>query len=89
MERIIFSIIGMTILLAFAGYYYILVRKGAIIKGTGMAIGIAIGMITCIYIGILLSELGGFHDAASLSILYGAAVGFGIGIFLEKRSQKQ
>ena len=42
--RIIVTIIGLAILLAFAGYYYILIRKGGIFNGKGMALGIAIGI---------------------------------------------
>ena len=90
MVRITITIVGMIILLTGVGYYIRMIKKGVIkTKGTNYSKGLAIGMITCVAGGIALSELGGYHDVASYSIIYGAAVGSWIGIALEKRYQKK
>jgi hypothetical protein len=47
--------------------------------------GLAIGMVTCIAIGIALSEFAGFHTAIPLGIVFGSSVGLCIGTALEKR----
>lgn len=90
MVRIIITIVGMIILLVGAGYYIRMIKKGVVRpKSTYYIKGVAIGMIICVAIGIALSELGGYHNAAPFSIVYGAAVGSWIGIALERRHQKQ
>ena len=56
--------------------------------GTGMNKGLAIGMGSCIAIGIALSEIWGYHDIIPYSIVFGSTVGMVIGFAFEKRYQK-
>lgn len=50
--------------------------------------GLAIGMVSCIAIGIALSEIWGFYNAIPLSIIFGCSAGVIIETALEKRYQK-
>jgi hypothetical protein len=76
----------MIFLLTGVGYYIRMIKKGVIKpKSHNYSKGLVIGMIICVVSGIALSELGGYHDVASHSIVYGAAVGSWVGIALEKR----
>ena len=67
-----------------------MIKIGERTNGTGMGMskGLAIGMSICVAIGIALSEMGGYHDATSYSIIFGSAVGLILGSILEKRHQK-
>ena len=86
MVRITITIVGMIILLTGVVYYIRMIKKGVIKpKGNNYSKGLAIGMIICVVSGIALSELEGYHDVASHSIVYGAAVGSWLGVALEKR----
>ena len=52
---------------------------------SGMSKGITIGMCICVFVGIVLSELGGFHIAGEMSIVFGSAVGIVLRAVLERR----
>ena len=54
----------------------------------GMSKGLVIGMGSCIALGIVLSEIWGYHDVIPYSIVFGSTVGMVIGLALEKRYQK-
>lgn len=88
--RITLTIVGLIILFAGVGYYIRMIRKGVVKpRSTHYSKGVVVGMVICVAIGIVLSELGGYHGAIPSSIIYGAALGSWIGIALERRYQKQ
>lgn len=51
--------------------------------------GLAIGMGVAVAIGILLSELGGYHGAMSYAVVAGAAGGSILGFLLDRRQRQQ
>jgi hypothetical protein len=53
-----------------------------------MGKGLAIGMCICVLGAIVLSELWGYHDIYSQSIIFGSGLGLILGIILERRERK-
>ena len=83
------AIVVLIIWLIAIGLYIRKIKKEGRQKGAGMSEGLAIGMIICVVIGIALSELTGYYYSIVIWIPIGAALGFGIGTYLEKRYQKK
>jgi len=57
-------------------------------SGVHMNKGFAIGMPICIAIGIVLSEVWGYHDVIPYSIVFGCATSVLFGAALERRHKK-
>jgi hypothetical protein len=53
----------------------------------GMSKGLAIGMCICVFGAIILSELWGYHEIYSQSIIFGSVSGILIGTILEKQER--
>ncbi|UCF16412.1 MAG: hypothetical protein JSW59_02940 [Phycisphaerales bacterium] len=86
---IIFSIAIAMILLMLLGCYARRSRTVSRPRGLGISEGLAIGMLVSAAICILLVELGGYRDAAGYLLPCGIAAGGLLGLFLERRYQKQ
>ena len=83
------AIVTLIIWLIAIGLYIRKIKKEGRPKGADMGEGLAIGMTICVVIGIALSELTGYYYTVVIWIPIGAALGFGIGTYLEKRYQKK
>ena len=56
---------------------------------SGMGKGLAIGMCVCVLGAIALSEIWGYHDIYSQSIIFGGALGLILGSIFERRDRNR
>ena len=90
MPWIIVAIGVFALLLGAAAIYVRRTRQGARpTEKSRFAQGLAIGMGTAVAIAILLSELGGYHEAMSYAVVAGTALGSVLGLLLYLRQRRR